>query len=71
MFKTSITLAALIAAVFIASAPAFARGGGGGGGGGQHTSPPGNKAAATPKSTTSKIFTHSATGAHYKQVIMH
>jgi len=67
MFKTSITLAALIAAVFIASAPAFARGGGGG----QHTSPPANKAAATPKSTTSKIFTHSATGVHYKQVIMH
>jgi hypothetical protein len=66
MSKASITLAALIAAVSIASAPVFARGGGG-----QHTSPPANKAAATPKSTTSKIFTNSAKGAHYKQVIIH
>jgi hypothetical protein len=69
MFKASITLAALIAAVSIASAPVFARGGGGGGG--QHTSPPANKAAATPKSTTSKIFTNSVKGAHYKKVIIH
>jgi hypothetical protein len=72
MFKASITLAALIAAVSIASAPVFARGGGGGGG--QHASPPANKAAATPSKnsgTTSKIFTNSAKGAHYKQVIIH
>jgi hypothetical protein len=34
MFKASITLAALTAAVSIASAPMFARGGGSGGGGG-------------------------------------
>jgi hypothetical protein len=76
MFKASITLAALIAAVSIASAPVFARGGGGGsaGGGGQHASPPANKAVATPSksNTTSKIFTSTAKGAHYKQgVIVH
>jgi hypothetical protein len=73
MFKTSITLAALIATVFIASAPVFARGGGGGsgGGGGQHASPPANKAAATPKSTTSKIFTNSAKGTHINKVTIH
>lgn len=64
MFKASITLAALIAAVSIASAPVFARGGGSGGGGGQHTSPPANKAVATPKTTTSKILTNSAHGTH-------
>jgi hypothetical protein len=69
MFKASITLAALIAAISITSAPVFARGGGGGGG--QHTSPPANKAAATPKSTTSKIFTNSATGTHIKQGTIH
>jgi hypothetical protein len=73
MFKASITLAALIAAVSLASAPVFARGGGGGGGsgggGGQHASPPANKAVATPSksNTTSKIFTGTAKGAHYKQ----
>ena len=75
MFKATITLAAIIAAVSIASAPVFARGGGGGGGGGsgggggQHTSPPANKAVATPSksNTTSKIFTGTAKGAHYKQ----
>ena len=76
MFKASITLAALIAAVSLASAPVFARGGGGGGsagGGGQHASPPANKAVATPSksNTTSKILTNSAKGAHYKQVIIH
>jgi hypothetical protein len=67
MFNAPITLAVLIAAVSLASAPVFARGGGGGGsagGGGQHASPPANKAAATPKSTTSKILTNSATGKH-------
>jgi hypothetical protein len=66
MFKASITLAAIIATVSIASAPVLARGGGGGsaGGGGQHASPPANKAAATPKSTTSKILTNSAHGTH-------
>ena len=78
MLKASITLAALIAAVSLASAPVFARGGGGGGvgsagGGGQHASPPANKAVATPSksNTTSKILTNSAKGAHYKQVIIH
>jgi hypothetical protein len=64
MFKASITLAALIAAVSISSAPVLARDGGSGGGGGQHTSAPANKAAVTPKSTTSKILTNSATGKH-------
>jgi hypothetical protein len=70
MFKASITLAALIAAVSLASAPVFARGGGGGGGsgggGGQHTSQPANKAVATPSksNTTSKIFTGTAKGTH-------
>jgi hypothetical protein len=76
MFKASITLAALIAAVSLASAPVFARGGGGGGGGGsgggggQHTSPPANKAVASPSksNTTSKIFTGTAKGTHYKNV---
>jgi hypothetical protein len=67
MFKASITLAALIAAVSIASAPVFARGGGGG----QHSSPPANKAAATPKSTSSKIFTNSAKGTHINKVTIH
>jgi hypothetical protein len=71
MFKASITLAALIAAVSLASAPVFARGGGGGsaGGGGQHASPPANKTVATPSksNTASKIFTGTAKGAHYKQ----
>jgi hypothetical protein len=71
MFKASIALAALIAAVSLASAPVFARGGGGGsaGGGGQHASPPANKTVATPSksNTTSKIFTGTAKGAHYKQ----
>jgi hypothetical protein len=76
MFKASITLAAIIAAVSLASAPVFARGGGGGGGGsagggGQHTSPPANKSAATPKSTTSKIFTNSAKGTHINKVTIH
>jgi hypothetical protein len=70
MFKASITLAALVAAVFLASAPVFARGGGGGsaGGGGQHASPAANKAAATP---SKRIFTHAAKGAHYDKVILH
>jgi hypothetical protein len=64
MFKASITLAALIAAVSIAPAPVLARGGGSGGGGGQHASPPANKTVTTPKSTGSKILTNSATGKH-------
>jgi hypothetical protein len=71
MFKASITLAALITAVSIASAPVFARGAGSGGGGGQHTGPPANKAAATPKSTTSKIYTNSAKGTHINKVTIH
>jgi hypothetical protein len=61
MFKISITLAVLIAAVSIASAPVLARGGGSAGGGGQHASPPANRA---PAKTIAK-------GTHFDKVILH
>jgi hypothetical protein len=61
MFKASITLAALIAAVSIASAPVLARGGGSAGGGG-HTSPPANKTPAVK---------NIAKGTHFDKVILH
>jgi hypothetical protein len=72
MFKTTITLAALVIAVLFAASPTFAKSGREGGAGGAakvNATPPVNKPAGTPKSdkSTSNLMKNSATGKHYQQ----
>jgi hypothetical protein len=75
MFKTSITLAALVTAASFAWWPTFAKSGHGGGGGGAgkvNAAKPVNKPAAAKKASIDKssanLMKHSITGKHNQQL---